>query len=89
MPEDDLDQPATRRDLFEAQAATRRDIIELRRHFDVIAESWKSDFKNLFDWAQATTATIGTRLDSVEDDHGSRLTSLEMRVTRIEQRDEP
>ena len=54
MPEDDLDQPATGRDLLELQAttrdlpemqaATRRDLLavrdELRTHFDVVAEQF-------------------------------------------------
>ena len=82
MPEDDLDQPATRRDLI----ALRE---ELRTHFNVVAEQFKAEFKNLFDWTEATTSTIGTPLDGVENDHGSRLTSLETRVTRIEQRHKP
>jgi hypothetical protein len=73
----------------EMQAHVDRRYQELRRHFDVVAEEFRSDFKNLFDWTEETTSTIGARVDGIEEDHGSRLTSLEVRVTRIEQRDKP
>ncbi len=92
-----LDQPATRRDVRELRTdvgelrdATRRDLIELReelrRHFDVVAESFKTEFKNSFDWAEATTSSTGTRVDEIEAEHGARLSSLELRVTRLEHR---
>ena len=93
MPEDDRDRPATRRDVMaildERQVATRGDLLEfrdeLRRHFDVMTESLRSDLRNVFDWAQATTSTIGTRVDRIEDEHESRLSLLEVRMTRVEQ----
>jgi hypothetical protein len=48
---------------------------ELRRHFNIVAESFKADFANLFDWAQSTTSTMGSRIDGVE----SRVPRLERR----------
>ena len=100
MLEQELDQPATRRELV----ALRRDVVlleerlrshfddklndklssqneelrryidgrlrsqseELRRHFNIVAESFKADFANLFDWTQSTTSTMGSRIDGVE-----------------------
>jgi glutamate-1-semialdehyde aminotransferase len=56
----DLDQAATRRDLNELQQATRRDLValeqrlekrlddrfaDLRRHFDVVGEGFKTEFR--------------------------------------------
>jgi len=94
-----LDQPATRRDILELRrelrgemAALRTEmtgaleghIVALRLHFDVAAESFKADFRNLFDWTQATTASGSARLDRVDRDHGKRLSSLELRVTSLE-----
>ena len=75
MREDDLDRPATRRDL-----------LELRRHFDVVSESFRSEFRNLFDWARSTTDTLGRRVDGLEDNHEHRLTALELRMTNAESR---
>jgi hypothetical protein len=86
----ELDQPATRRDIHELRHELRHELAtarhelerrlddrsaELRRHFDVVAESFKADFANLFDWVQSTTSTIGERVDG-----------LESRVTRLERR---
>jgi len=97
-PEDemgDLDRPATRRDLAdfatkrdiaELREATRRDVDDLHRHFDVVVESFKAEFRNLFDWVHATTSTLGSRVEHLADNHGGRLLSLETRVTRIEKR---
>ena len=59
---------------------------DLRRHFDVTAEQFKAEFKNLFDWTNSTTSGLGTRLDRVETTHEARLTSVELRVTRLERR---
>ena len=91
----DLDQPATRRDILELRgeiadlrteitAALEGQIAALRLHFDVVAESFKADFRNLFDWTQATTASGGARLDTIERDHGNRLSGLELRVASLE-----
>ena len=55
MSDDDLDKPAT-----------RRDIVDLRRHFDVVNENFKSEFKNLFDWAEATTSSTGAHVGGLE-----------------------
>jgi hypothetical protein len=59
---------------------------ELRRHFDVVAESFRAEFKNLFDWTEATTSSTGARVDEIDSEHGARLSSLELRVTRLERR---
>ena len=71
----DLDQPAT-----------KRDIEELHRHFDVAIESFKAEFANLYDWAHARISTITARVDHIETNHGGRLLGLETRVTRLEKR---
>jgi hypothetical protein len=108
MPEEDLDQPSTRRDIraldkslceemILREAAIRAEIRarderiderfdELRRHFDLIVESFKTEFRNLYDWTHATTSALSARLDHVENDHGTRLLSVETRVTRLERR---
>ena len=53
------------------QASAQSKHQELRRHFDVVTESFKSDFKNLFDWAEVTTSSTGARVDGLESGHGS------------------
>jgi hypothetical protein len=82
MTDADLNQPATKRDLRALREELRQHIdersAELRRHFDVTAESFKSDFANLFDWTQSTTSTMGKRIDGVQ----SRVTRLERRSKR-------
>lgn len=105
MTEQELDRPATRRDLrldvqrleerlsslerhvddkLSSQSEELRHYLddrlrnqseELRRHFNVVAESFRADFANLFDWTQSTTSTMGSRIDGVE-----------ARVTRLERR---
>ena len=141
MPDETLNQPATRRDLLNLEVATRGDLLalearvdkqfeesaarvdkrfeqidrrfeqidgrfeqidgrfeqidrrfeqidgrfdELRRHFDLTSESFKAEFRNLFDWVQATTSTLEKRLDRLEKDHHARVGSVELRVTRLE-----
>ena len=62
-------------------------VADLHRHFDVVAESFKTEFKNLFDWTQATTTGAGTHVDDVEREHERRIGKLETRVTRLERRE--
>jgi inorganic triphosphatase YgiF len=54
---------ATRRDLLRLRDEVKADLSsvreELRIHFNVVAEQFKDEFKNLFDWTEATTSTIG------------------------------
>ena len=59
---------------------------ELRTHFDLTAEDFRAEFRNLYDWTLATTSSLGARLDHVESEHGTRLLSVETRVTRLERR---
>ncbi|MBI3400919.1 MAG: hypothetical protein HY048_05825 [Acidobacteria bacterium] len=59
---------------------------ELRAHFDLTAENFRAEFRNLYDWTLARTSSLGARLDHVEKDHGTRLLSVETRVTRLERR---
>ena len=59
-------------------------ILQLHTHFDVVAESFRADFRNLFDWTQATTSSLGGRLDVVERDHGKALNTLDLRVRSLE-----
>jgi len=59
---------------------------DLRRHFDVVAESFNAQFGQLFDWTQTTTSTLGARVDRLEENHETRVGSLELRVTRLERR---
>jgi hypothetical protein len=59
---------------------------ELRTHFELTAEHFRSEFRNLYDWTIATTSSLDVRLGHVEKDHGSRLLSVETRVTRLERR---
>ena len=70
------------------EEATHRDLLELEarlhRHFDVAIESFKTEFGNLYDWTQATTSALRQRLDHFEQNHGTRLTSAELRLTRLE-----
>jgi hypothetical protein len=59
---------------------------ELRTHFDVVAESFKSQFGTLHDWVEANTNSLATRVEQLENGHGARLLSLEGRVTHLENR---
>src|SRR5437870_2585398 len=56
---------------------------ELRTHFDVVAESFRSDFNNLYDWTLANTRILAKRVRHVEVGHGSRLQALEARVMQL------
>ena len=81
---------ATRRECVALAAATKADLAavedRLRRHFDVVVVSFKAEFHKLYDWTHATTSTLGARVDRLESNHGSRLLTLETRVTRLEKR---
>jgi predicted nuclease with TOPRIM domain len=59
---------------------------ELRNHFDVVVETFKTEFRNLFDFVHATTRSLGARLDRLESNHGARLLALETRMTAFEKR---
>lgn len=74
---DHLKEFATKDDLFRV-----RD--ELRTHFTLFAESFKSDFAKLYDWAEANAAGLAARVEDIETGHSRRLLALETRVTRIE-----
>jgi len=39
---------------------------ELRTHFDLTAESFRSEFRNLYDWTLATTTSLATRVEALE-----------------------
>lgn len=69
---------------LEERMARRFD--ELRTHFELTAENFRAEFRNLYDWTLATTSSLGARLDHVEQNHGTRLLSVETRVTRLERR---
>jgi len=83
---EDLKAFATNEDLKATREEMNRRFDELRTHFDVVAESFKSDFKNLHDWVEANTKGLARRLDKVETEHGARLLSLETRMSRREAR---
>jgi hypothetical protein len=76
---DELRVFATKEDLREM-----RD--ELRTHFDVVAESFRAEFRTLHDWVEANVHGLATRIDTVEASHGGRLDALDGRVTRLERR---
>lgn len=85
---EDLERFATKEDL---KAYPTRDEMnarfdELHTHFDVVMESFKSEFRNLHDWAEANTNSLALRVEKVEIGHGSRLGALETRMTRCEAR---
>jgi hypothetical protein len=74
---------ATKEDL---KAGLREVRDELRTHFDVVAESFRSQFGYLHDWVEANTTGVATRVEQLERGHGARLLSLEGRVTNLENR---
>lgn len=85
---DDLKAFATKEDL---KAYPTRDEMnarfdELRTHFNVVAESFKSEFRNLHDWVEANTNSLAARVEKIETGHGARLLALETRMTRCEAR---
>ena len=57
---------------------------ELRTHFNAIAESLRGDTQNMFDWMKANINGVTSRVDALETGHGTRLTLLETRVTKLE-----
>ena len=98
---EDLDRPATRRDLVALEGATKADLsalqaamkadqlaveTRLRRHFDVVVEAFKTEFGSLYDWTHATVSSLDKRVGHLETDHGGRLLGVETRVTRLEKR---
>jgi hypothetical protein len=85
---DDLKAFATKEDL---KAYPTRDEMnarfdELRTHFNVVAGSFKSEFRNLHDWVEANTNSLAARVEKIETGHGARLLALETRMTRCEAR---
>ena len=72
----DLDRPLTVREFrefraeLEARFATKDDLHalreELRTHFDMVAESFRDQFANLYDWTLATTTALGNRTMTLE-----------------------
>ena len=96
----DPDRSMTRRELREEletvlkTLATKEDLKaglrelrdELRTHFNVVAEHFRSEFGSLHDWVEANTTSLATRVEQLENGHGARLLSLEGRVTHLENR---
>ena len=39
---------------------------ELRAHFDLTAEGFRSEFRNLYNWTCATTTSFATRVEALE-----------------------
>ena len=85
---DDLKAFVTKEDLkaYPTREEMNARFDELRRHFDVVAESFKSEFRNLHDWAEANINSLAGRVENIETGHGARLLSLETRMTRVEAR---
>jgi hypothetical protein len=61
----------------------------LRTHFDVVAESFRTEFRNLYDWAHSTTSGVAARVEILETNHGAQLEALDFRVTRLETGPQP
>ena len=70
------------RDHIDATMKSFRD--EIRTHFNIVAESLRDDIRNMFDWMKANINGVTRRVDALETDHGTRLTTLETRVTKLE-----
>jgi hypothetical protein len=85
---EDLKLYATKEDLkaHPTREEMNRRFDELRTHFDVVAESFKSEFRNLHDWVEANTKGLAKRIDKIETEHGARLLGLETRMSRREAR---
>ena len=83
---EDLKAYATREDL--KTFATKEDLMamrdELRTHFNVVAEDFRYQVNNLYDWSIGNASGLKARIEAVETDHGKRLLSLETRMTRAE-----
>ena len=85
---EDLQAFATKEDLkaYPTREEMNARFDELRTHFHVVAEAFRSDFNNLYDWTVANTNILTKRVRHVETRHGARLLSLEGRVTHLENR---
>jgi len=83
---EDLNAYATKKDFKTLREEMNGRFDELRTHFDVVGESFRSQFSSLHDWVEANTNSLATRVETLETGHGGRLLSLEGRVTRIEKR---
>jgi hypothetical protein len=70
------------RDHIDATMKSFRD--EIRTHFHMVAESLRDDIRNMFDWMKTNINGGTRRVDALETDHGTRLTTLETRVTKLE-----
>jgi hypothetical protein len=83
---EDLKAFATKEDLkaYPTREEMNARFDELRTHFDVVTESFKSEFKNLHDWAEANVNSVALRVEKIEIGHGSRLVALETRMSRCE-----
>lgn len=81
-----LDRLEVRFERFEAKVDERFD--ELRRHFDVIAEASRDDFRNLYDLLQAHMARTDVRIDTSTVDLRAEMKlgygALDSRVTVLE-----
>jgi hypothetical protein len=73
---------------FRSQFATKAELeaftVDIRTHFDIIAEHLRGDFANVIDWLKANLDGINRRIDALETGHGGRLGALEGRVTKLE-----
>ena len=85
---EDLKAYATKEDLkaYPTREEMNARFDELHTHFDVVAEAFRSDFNNLYDWTVANTNILTKRVRHVETGHGARLTSLEAHVTALKRR---
>jgi hypothetical protein len=82
----DLEEFATRHDFAALEARLDARFDELHRHFDVSVEAFRADIRNIIDFTTATTTSLSGRVETLENNHGRRLTSLELRTTRLERR---
>ena len=82
----DLKAFATKADLkaFPTREEMNKRFDDLRVHFNVVAEDFKSQFGDLHDWVKANTNSLATRVETIETGHGARLLSLENRATALE-----
>jgi hypothetical protein len=72
------------RDELRAEMHAFRD--ELRRHMDVTAERLIAEMRLYYDAARTWADGLNQRVTTIETDHGTRLTNLELRTTRLERR---
>jgi hypothetical protein len=87
---EDLKAYATKDDLAALRNELRADLAatrdELRTHFSITTEAFKDEFSKLYDWSLANFGGLSNRVDAIETGHGSRLFSVETRVTSLEHR---